>query len=336
MKFADISTNIVCTWDLKGNITYNNNQISKVLGYSSISKLNLFEMIHSNKRSKLKLQQAKLIDEIREKFLTNITHEFRTPINIIQGTVQLIETGLDNSTYSIEKLYKHIKYLKRNSNRLLRLVNNLIDITYIKNGYHELDLKNYNIVEVAEDVCNSVILSKENRGINLVFDTNSEEKIIACDEDEIARILLNLISNAVKYSSKGEEIRVELNVEEDVVKISVKDKGIGISKENLDTIFDNLTRIDNNMTRENEGSGIGLAIVKSLVNLHDGSIKVDSELRKGSNFEITLPVRYIEDEDSVEDKRFLTFRNKIEKCDIEFSDIYCYNWWYNTDMLKYL
>lgn len=214
-------------------------------------------------KNKMKSNYYKSIEKVRDEFLSNITHEFRTPINIIQGTVQLIEKGLKNNTYNMTKLEKHIKYLKKNSNRLLRLVNNLVDITYIKNGYHELNLKNQDIIKLVEDICNSVTKSERDQGINLIFDTNCEEQIIACDEDEIERILLNLISNAIKYSPQGEKIEVNVNVESDNVKIEVKDYGIGISKENLDIIFEDLTRLDNNMNRKNEGSGIGLAIVRS-------------------------------------------------------------------------
>ena len=251
-------------------------------------------------KNKMKSNYYKSIEKVRDEFLSNITHEFRTPINIIQGTVQLIEKGLKNNTYNMTKLEKHIKYLKKNSNRLLRLVNNLVDITYIKNGYHELNLKNQDIIKLVEDICNSVTKSERDQGINLIFDTNCEEQIIACDEDEIERILLNLISNAIKYSPQGEKIEVNVNVESDNVKIEVKDYGIGISKENLDIIFEDLTRLDNNMNRKNEGSGIGLAIVRSLVELHNGTINVESELGNGSRFEIVLPITYLENENLVD------------------------------------
>ena len=274
-------------------------------------------------KNKMKFNHNKSIEKVRDEFLANITHEFRTPINIIQGAVQLIENGLKNNTYNLIKLERHIKYLKRNSNRLLRLVNNLVDITCIKNGYHELNLKNQDIVKLVEDICNSVIKSEKDKCINLVFDTNCEEQIMACDEAEIERILLNLISNAIKYSPQGEKIEVNLNVEYDNVKIEVKDYGIGISDENIDIIFEDLTRLDNNMNRKNEGSGIGLAIVRSLVDLHDGTINVESKLGKGSKFVIKLPIRYLKNEKLINNS--LTCTNKVEKCNIEFSDIYYYN-----------
>lgn len=274
-------------------------------------------------KNKMKSNYYKSIEKVRDEFLSNITHEFRTPINIIQGTVQLIEKGLKNNTYNMTKLEKHIKYLNKNSNRLLRLVNNLVDITYIKNGYHELNLKNQDIIKLVEDICNSVTKSERDQGINLIFDTNCEEQIIACDEDEIERILLNLISNAIKYSPQGEKIEVNVNVESDNVKIEVKDYGIGISKENLDIIFEDLTRLDNNMNRKNEGSGIGLAIVRSLVDLHNGTINVESELGNGSRFEIVLPITYLENENLMDNS--IPRTNKVEKCNIEFSDIYYYN-----------
>lgn len=278
----------------------------------------------ANEKRKLLLQKAKCIEEIKDEFLSNITHEFRTPINIIMSTIQLISTSLENNTYKLGNLHEHIKYLKRNSNRLLRLVNNLIDITYIKNGYHELNLQNYNIVELVENVCNAVVANEENDDINIIFDTDCEEINMACDADEIERILLNLLSNAIKYSFTNDPIIVSIKSNMSNVKISVKDHGIGIPKDYLDRVFDKLTRVDNNLTRHNEGSGIGLAIVKSLVNLHEGEIEVESELGKGSNFIITLPISLVTEE-SINVRKISDCKNKIEKCAMEFSDIYEYN-----------
>lgn len=278
----------------------------------------------ANEKRKLLVQQAKCIEEIKNEFLSNITHEFRTPINIIMSTIQLISTSLENKTYKLDNLHEHIKYLKRNSNRLLRLVNNLIDITYIKNGYHELNLQNYNIVELVENVCNAIVADEENNDINIIFDTDCEEINMACDADEIERILLNLLSNAIKYSFTTDPIIVSIKSSKHNVKISVKDHGIGIPKDYLDRVFDKLTRVDNNLTRHNEGSGIGLAIVKSLVNLHEGKIEVESELGKGSNFIITLPIGLV-NEGSVNVEKIYDCKNKIEKCAMEFSDIYEYN-----------
>lgn len=384
MQFIDVSEDMIATWDLNGNLIYNNYQISKILGYEDIKNLNFFDMFYhedkdqiidmmfnsgcdfgsvtskfrckdnsykwidwnykilkeenmffsigrdvsdriANEKRKLLAQQAKCIEEIKDEFIANITHEFRTPINIIISTIQLISSNLENNTYKLDYLYDHIKYLKRNSNRLLRLINNLIDITYIKNGYHELNMKNYNIVELVENVCNTVINNKENNDINIIFDTDCEQVIMACDCDEIERIIFNLLSNAVKYSFSKDPIIVSIKSTENNVKISVKDKGIGIPKEYLETVFEKLTRVDNNLTRNNEGSGIGLTIVKSLVNLHNGTIDVESELGKGSNFIITLPINIIKDGEKINIEKSCDLNNKIEKYAMEFSDIYVYN-----------
>lgn len=279
----------------------------------------------ANEKRKLLAQQVKCIEEIKDEFIANITHEFRTPINIIMSTIQLISLNLENNTYKLDYLHEHIKYLKTNSNRLLRLINNLIDITYIKNGYYELNMKNYNIVELVENVCNTVIDSKENNDMNIIFDTDCEQIIMACDCDEIERIIFNLLSNAVKYSFSKEPIMVSIKSTADNVKISVKDSGIGIPKDYLETVFEKLTRVDNNLTRNNEGSGIGLTIVKSLVNLHNGTIDVESELGKGSNFIITLPINVIKEGGKINIEKSCDINNKIEKYAMEFSDIYVYN-----------
>lgn len=279
----------------------------------------------SNEKKQFLVQQGKCIEEMKDEFLTNITHEFRTPINIILSTIQLISSSLENNTYKIEYLNEHIKYLKRNSNRLLRLVNNLIDITHIKNGCHELNMKNYNIIELVENVCNTVIDNEENNDINIIFDTDCEEVIMGCDENEIERVILNLLSNAVKYSFTKNPIIVSIKSNTNNVKISVKDHGVGIPKDHLETVFERLTRVDNNLTRDNEGSGIGLTIVKYLVNLHHGKIEVESEVGKGSNFIITLPINVIQEEEEASIEKNCDFKNKVEKYAMEFSDIYMYN-----------
>ena len=160
----------------------------------------------------------------------------------------------------------------------------------------------------------------ESNNLNLIFDTNVEEKIISFDPDNIERIMLNLISNAIKFNKDNGMISVEINCEEDV-KISVKDNGIGIPYDKLDTIFGRFEQVKNKMNNNREGSGIGLSLVKSLVNMHDGNISVKSKLGEGSEFIITLPDVLIEGEKP----DVLEFNNNLKnitKMNVEFSDIY--------------
>lgn len=270
------------------------------------------------------LQEAVYSEGIKNEFFANISHEFKTPLNIILGTIQLIDKYVKSGNIQsaeIIDLNKYIRPIKKNSYRLLRLVNNLIDMTRIDNGYYELNTENSNIVSIVEDITMSVARYIEDKGINLIFDTNEEELILACDSDKIERIMLNLISNAIKYTDKNGEIKVCVNCNKDRVQVSVKDNGIGICKNKIDMIFERFTQVDNSLTRRCEGSGIGLCLVKSLVEMHGGKIDVYSEFGKGSKFIFEIPVKTIKDNKRCYIKNdYIGF--PIEKCNVEFSDIY--------------
>lgn len=271
------------------------------------------------------LQEAIQLESLKNEFFANISHEFRTPLNIILGTMQLMQRNVESGKITWDEnlnLESHINYIRQNSYRLLRLVNNLIDITSIESGYYQLQLGNYNIVDIVENITLSVAQYTRDQGINLVFDTNCEEKIIACDPEKIERVILNLLSNAIKYTDKNGNIDVDLLVENDVIKISVKDNGVGISEDKLNIVFDRFKKIDNSLNRKCEGSGIGLSLVKSLVELQNGTIYVDSELGLGSTFTFELPIRLIDESLQITLNREISKSSQIEKCNIEFSDIY--------------
>lgn len=268
-------------------------------------------------------EKALEVERIKSEFFANISHEFKTPLNIILTIMQLIMKSMDkdNNELSHEKLVKYMESIKQNSYRLLRLVNNLIDITKIDTGYYEIILENANIVNVVEDITMSVAEYTAEKGIELVFDTDVEELIIACDPDKIERIMLNLLSNAIKYSKSGGTINVDIKSKSDKIIISVEDNGIGIETEKINKIFDRFSQVKNTFTRECEGSGIGLSIVKSLVEMHGGTIWVESEFNKGTKFIFELPVKVLDEKDVfIESKDFIS--SIVEKCNIEFSDIY--------------
>jgi len=233
-----------------------------------------------------------------------------------------MELNLNNFNEGIKNLdkwKKHIGIMKQNCYRLVRLINNLIDVTKIDSGYFEINLENANIVSIVEDITLSVAEYIENKHISLIFDTDIEEKIMACDPDKIERIILNLISNAVKFTSPGGSIFVNISDRGENINISVKDTGIGIPKTKQKVIFQRFIQVDKSLTRKHEGSGIGLSLVKALVNMHKGNITVASEPDKGSEFCIELPVYLINDR---KNKNDFLIQGKVEKIKIEFSDIY--------------
>ena len=169
----------------------------------------------------------------------------------------------------------------------------------------------------------SVVEYVKNKDLSITFDTEVEELIMACDPEKIERIILNLLSNAVKYTNKGDYIELNLNIIEDRLIILVKDIGIGIPKEKHTIIFERFAQVDSSFSRKQEGSGIGLALVKCLVELQQGTICVESEEGKGSTFIVSLPITQVEEKQTAHETDWIEKEEQlIYKCRIEFSDIY--------------
>ncbi len=316
------TTNIIRCRHKDGNYIYfewNNKYISEeevcITTAKNITK-NLD--IEAEKRS---LEEAMKIEVVKNEFFSNISHEFRTPINIILGTTQVINKNIEKNNIEVDDFIKYNRYIKQNSYRLLRLVNNLIDISKIDTGMYELKCSNNNIISIIEDITLSVADYTKNNNISLIFDTSDEEVITYCDSDKIERIMLNLLSNAIKYTPESGIIKVEINTNEKEVTVSVKDSGKGISKDKLNKIFDRFVQADNLTFIKGESSGIGLSLVKNLVEMHGGKIMVKSEINKGSEFIFSIPIKLgIKNNYALNDND--RKNNYVEICNIEFSDIY--------------
>ena len=158
-------------------------------------------------------------------------------------------------------------------------------------------------------------------GISIIFDTDVEEKIVACDAEKMERVMLNLLSNAIKYTEPGGTIEVSIYDRDESITISVKDTGIGIPGEKLSIIFQRFRQVESLLTRKREGSGIGLSLVKSIVELHGGSITVESQENEGTEFKIEIPVKLATVEDAQMEIAATSDIN-VERIAIEFSDIY--------------
>lgn len=261
-------------------------------------------------------------DKLKTEFFANISHELRTPLNVLLGSIQLFDMYAKKGDiiYKGPDLDKKVYVMRQNCFRLLRLVNNLIDITKIDSGFFELQLQNRDIVAVIEDITLSVADYIENKGITLVFDTELEEKVVACDPDKIERIMLNLLSNAIKFTPAGGSIEVNVYDKDNWIQVSVKDSGIGIPEDKRSIIFERFRQVDKSLSRNREGSGIGLSLTKSLVEMHNGKINVESNLGEGTVFTFELPIRIVENEDSSVEKQLQA--EHVERISLEFSDIY--------------
>lgn len=264
------------------------------------------------------------IEKVRNEFFANLSHEFKTPLTLIMSALQMLEGFMNDSLEDQSLTTKYVGIMRQNSYRLLRLVNNLIDVTKIDAGYYEVTMHNYNIINVVEEIVMSVAEYAKNQEIEIIFDTEVEEEVIACDPEKIERIILNLLSNALKYTLEEGKIQVSMEVEGKEVLIIVQDNGIGIPSEKVPYIFERFMQVNDVLTRHCEGSGIGLSLVKSLVELHEGTIDVESSLGEGTRFEIRLPrIQKAEEElliENIDDCQMS--QRRIEKCHIEFSDIY--------------
>lgn len=270
-------------------------------------------------------ENIKLLKETKEqnKFITdffaNISHELKTPLNIIFSSLHMLNIYNENSELEyVEKRKKYLHVMKQNSYRLIRLINNILDVTKYDSNFINLQLKNGNIVSLIEDITMSIVPFAEDKGIEVIFDTDIEEKIIAFDDDKIERIILNLLSNALKFTNPSGKIYVTIFDKENEVEVSVKDTGIGIPAEKVNSIFDRFVQVDKTLKRNKEGSGIGLSLVQSFVKLHGGEIRVESEFSHGSEFIFTLPATQINDNYSDDEIR----NHIVDRVNMELSDIY--------------
>lgn len=265
-------------------------------------------------------------DQLKTEFFSNISHELRTPLNILLSSLQVLNLYLNKEPIDIKSSKKYISIMRQNCFRLLRLINNFLDITKIDSGFYHLNLCNHDIINIVEDITLSVADYLKDKNINIIFDTYIEEKVISCDEEKIERIILNLLSNSIKFTDPNGTINVNILNNNDYIEISVSDNGIGIPEDKLDTIFNRFIQVDKSLTRNTIGTGIGLSLVKSLVELHNGKIYVKSEYGKGSKFIILLPDKRLADKNISNSSDTLLKSNsqnsKIEKMNIEFSDIY--------------
>lgn len=259
-------------------------------------------------------------DRMKDDFLSLISHELRTPLSVIISAIQAMEFICKNEL--TDKAKEFIGKIRQNSLRQLRLINNLLDITRINAGYIKLNRKNHDIVYHTKMIFESVYSYSQQKGLNLSFTSSFKKKVIGLDEEKYERILLNLLSNAIKFTPMGKKILVALSCYKGLVCIKVKDEGIGIPKGKQNLIFERFGQVDSSLSRQAEGSGIGLSLVKMLVEALSGSISVKSASGAGSTFIIYLPNEKIVEDSEEKSLQELTDNRLVQATASEFSDIY--------------
>ncbi|MBL4931226.1 ATP-binding protein [Clostridium paridis] len=277
------------------------------------------DVTENNKNFKLKEELEKNLAEekLKNQFFSNISHELRTPINLIYSSLQVKGLYIVDNNY--EALERNSGVIKQNCLRLIRTINNFIDTNRISEEYLVPTYGVYNIVELVENVAQASVRYLRKVKMTLVFDAEEEEIFASCDGELIERAVLNLLSNSIKYGKENGYIYINISNKEDKLYISVKNDGPAISQDIKPYLFDKFTRINKSLNRDKEGSGLGLYLCKSLIELQGGELILNTEKDFGNEFLITLP--YDETISESENNSFI-IGNVDEKIDIEFSDIY--------------
>ena len=233
------------------------------------------------------------MDQIKNRFFANISHEFRTPLAL---TIGPLEDALNNEYGPLnETLKKQLAVMLRNSRRLLRLINQLLDISKIEAGEMKLNLEQHNLSTYLENLYQSYIPYAERKKIDLISDISDKDITALFDQEKMEKVINNLLSNAIKFTPESGRVKLSLNKldnkETPCIRISIKDTGPGMSQESISKVFDRFYQVDGTSTREHEGTGIGLSLVKELVELHQGNVTVNSELGFGCEFNVILPLK---------------------------------------------
>lgn len=232
------------------------------------------------------ITKLKRLENMRTEFVANVSHELRTPVTAIKG---FTETLLDGALEDEETSKAFLQIIYKESDRLHRLINDLLDLSKIELNQEVLNYSRVNVTKLMESVIETFQPKTAKLGLAIEHKLNSISAEV--DEDRIKQVIINLINNAVTYTTKG-KITIELtSYKEHSFRIIIKDTGIGIPKKDIPRIFERFYRVDKARSRDSGGTGLGLAIVKHIIESHQGFIQVESEIGKGSSFTITLPMQ---------------------------------------------
>lgn len=265
-----------------------------------------------------KLSEIKTKYKFKTEFLASVTKDIKKPIEIISNTNNILEINKDK--YDSQNICNYTRLVRQNCNRLIRILSNIEVIEDIDHGKYNIKHDKVNIIKWMKNI---VDLSKEyvdEKGLDIKFTSVVNKKTLFVDKNMLEKVFLNILANAIKFTSTGGVIEVRIDILDGEVQISIKDSGVGIPQDKIGVIFEDFEQVDRTLSRGAEGTGIGLSLVKKLVDLHNGKIIVSSEIGVGSNFKVVL-------KDNENDAKYknITFYDDFidkEKIDIEFSDIY--------------
>ena len=243
-------------------------------------------------KRKISIQEAKRLkelDDLKSRFITNITHEFRTPLTIILGYLDNLKEQFNGK----EETTTSLNTIEKNSNNLLSLVNQMLDLAKLEQGRLSLNFIQNDVVEFIEFIINSFSSIAGDKNIKLSFKSEMQKLQMDFDAEKLRQVFSNLISNAIKFSEENTEITIKIEFEDSnkkLLKISVSDQGFGIPEKDLPQVFDRFFQVENQDFKVSQGTGIGLALTKELLELMSGSITVNSVMNQGTVFTIILPI----------------------------------------------
>lgn len=231
------------------------------------------------------ITELKKLEQVRKDFVANVSHELKTPITSIKG---FSETLLDGAMEDKNTLEAFLNIILKESDRLQSLIQDLLDLSKIEQQGYTLSIGEINLVQLLQEVLPILNGKAEEKNIALVFETTSPKMVLEGDFYRLKQVFINLITNAITYTPNEGKVFISIDEDPSHIITTIKDTGIGMSKEELPRIFERFYRIDKARSRNSGGTGLGLAIVKHLVEAHSGQIVVDSEVGKGTTFIIKL------------------------------------------------
>lgn len=254
-----------------------------------------------NEQLENKATQLAELDEAKSRFFAGVSHEFRTPLTLILGPLETLSHQTND-----ERLRKEYALMMRQANRLLALINQLLDLSKLQKGMMPLDMKQDNVSSFIRMIVASFSSVSQEQAVELLLTEETSDLFLDFDKDKLEKILTNLVSNALKFTPRHGRIDVKIKLKDNKERLSlaVKDNGRGIEEDHLKKIFDPYYQVEPGIKHNYDGSGVGLALVKELVDLHQGSITVQSKLNAGSSFEIELPVKNLALVNPSEDRQY--------------------------------
>ncbi len=233
-------------------------------------------------------EEAKRISKKKSEFISAVSHELRTPLTSIKGYASILASGKlgDIPLAAIERIQK----INTHSDNLVKLINDLLDISRIESGRVEMNLGKCNLSELVDNVVDILTPQLKEKNIHCIPDISEDVPEMMLDSTQMERVFINTIGNAIKFTPSGGSITPKIYVDKDAVKIEIADTGIGISEEDLEKLFDEFYRVENKINQNVKGSGLGLALVKQIVEAYKGKTWITSKLNKGTTIHLTLPL----------------------------------------------